>query len=139
MNPKATLNYRQRLKSRGLIEAVFKKGTAFNVFPFRVVVLFTALDMEASNAPFLQAGFSVSAKKFKKAVDRNRIKRLTKEAYRIQKHLLEQQLQQQKKYAAVFFIYTGKEKPGQALVKEKMGLILNKLIQLCSEKAATNT
>lgn len=139
MNPKASLHYRQRLKSRSLIESLLKKGTAFNIFPFRTIVLFTPVDNETPETAFLQAGFSVSARKFKKAVDRNRIKRLTKEAYRIQKHLLEEPLRQQKKQAVLFFIYTGKEKPELTLVKEKMDLILNKLIRLCSEKAASNT
>lgn len=82
----------------------------------------------------LQAGFTVSSKFFKKAVDRNRIKRITREAYRLQKEPLEAALYQHKKSLHVFLLFTGKELPEFALAKEKVGLILNKLIQQANEK-----
>lgn len=82
----------------------------------------------------LQAGFAVSSKFFKKAVDRNRIKRITREAYRLQKEPLEAALYQHKKGLHVFLLFTGKELPEFALAKEKVGLILNKLIQQANEK-----
>lgn len=82
----------------------------------------------------LQAGFTVSSKFFKKAVDRNRIKRITREAYRMQKETLADALYQQQKSLHLFFLFTGKELPEFALAKEKVGLILNKLIQQANEK-----
>jgi ribonuclease P protein component len=77
----------------------------------------------------LQAGFGASSRHFKKAVDRNRIKRLGREAYRLQKGPLLERLTGKGLSLAVFFIYTGKELPEYATVSEKIGVILQKLIR----------
>ncbi len=126
-----TLHKNQRLKSRKTIESLFKNGLVVNVFPYRVVY---RLDDWEAEQPFLQAGFSVSARKFKKAVERNRIKRLTREAYRLDKARLEQALQKSKKKMALFFIYTGAELPVFALCCDKISIIVNKLIRTVGEK-----
>lgn len=75
----------------------------------------------------LQAGFTVSARNFKKAVDRNRIKRLMRECYRLQKINLKISLEENKKELAVFFIYTGNEIPKYDEVFEKTGSALKRL------------
>ena len=80
-----------------------------------------------SQGPPLQAGFTVSARNFKKAVDRNRIKRLMRECYRLQKSNLKISLEQNKKALAVFFIYTGKEMPKFNEVFDKIGNALKRL------------
>ena len=77
----------------------------------------------------LQAGFGASSRHFKKAVDRNRIKRLGREAYRLQKGPLLQRLTEKGLSLAVFFIYTGRELPVYATVTEKIGVALQKLIK----------
>ena len=77
--------------------------------------------------PRLQAAFSVSTRHFKKAVDRNRIKRLLRETYRLHKHTLQQKLAEEDKNVAVFFIYTAKELPEYQVILEKMKLALGKL------------
>ena len=77
----------------------------------------------------LQAGFGASSRNFKKAVDRNRIKRLSREAYRLQKQPLLDRLQEKGLSLAVFFIYTGKELPDYRTVTEKIGVALQKLIR----------
>jgi len=77
----------------------------------------------------LQAGFGVSSRYFKKAVDRNRIKRLSREAYRLQKQPLFQRLEEKGLCLAVFFIYTGKDLPDHATVTHKIGVALEKLIK----------
>ena len=68
----------ERLKSRKQIEELFLSGNNFSQFPIRVSYQF-----EASEKPTFQIGVSASKKYFKKAVDRNRIKRLLRETYRI--------------------------------------------------------
>ncbi len=87
----------------------------------------------------LQAGFAVSSKLFKKAAARNRIKRLTKEAYRLQKAALATLLATNQQQMIVFFIYTGKEIPGMDIVKEKLDVILKKLLHIAHENHSSNT
>jgi ribonuclease P protein component len=87
----------------------------------------------------LQAGFGVSGRNFKRAVDRNRIKRLTREAYRLQKQILQDALAMNKIPLALFFIYTGKDLPDYKLVFEKMTLIIQKLSRLVNENNSPNT
>ena len=77
----------------------------------------------------LQAGFGAGSRYFKKAVDRNRIKRLSREAYRLQKQPLMDALAEKKRSMALFFVYTGKELPDHGTVKEKIGVLLQKLIK----------
>lgn len=91
------------------------------------------------NAPPLQTGFTASSRNFKKAVDRNRIKRLAREAYRLQKNDLQNQLIQQQKSLAVFIIYTGNQLPEYKLVFEKMGSALKRLIKMVHENTAADS
>ena len=117
-----------RLKSRKAIDIMFTKGKSFSNFPFRI------LWMNVENEDGLKAGFSASTKNFKKATDRNKIKRLMKEAYRLQKNDLAVQLSLNKKAINVFFIYTGKEVPTYDLIFEKMGNVLKRIIKLTDEQ-----
>jgi ribonuclease P protein component len=123
MAKKFTLKKDERLKRRKIIEQLFGEGKAFTTFPIRVQY---KLYQQVLTSP-LQAGFSASSRNFKKAVDRNRIKRLMREAYRLQKNPLKEALQTKQQQLALFFIYTGKELPDYKTVSEKMGVILNKL------------
>lgn len=77
----------------------------------------------------LQAGVGVSARNFKKAAERNRIKRLLREAYRMNKEALLSTASAQQKCAALFFLYTGKEMPEAGLINDKMRKALEKLGQ----------
>src|ERR1051325_6553304 len=94
-----TLGKQVRLKSRKSIEQLFVQGLKFNVGAFRVHY------MEVVNASSaLQFGVGVSAKNFKRAVDRNRIKRLTRESYRLQKKQLEEKIMNSRTQVNIFFI-----------------------------------
>lgn len=81
-------------------------------------------------AVHLQAGFTVSTRYFKNATDRNRMRRLLKEAYRLQKHQLQTTLEENNKALDVFFIYVGKELSAYDLICEKMNTALQRLIQI---------
>lgn len=122
----------ERLKSRKLIEQLFREGKSFSDFPLRMLYLL-------HNGIFpLQAGFGVSTKNFKKAVERNRVKRLMKEAYRLQKNSLAKKLDHQKKCMAVFFIYTGTTLPKFHEVSGKFYAALNRLEKIADETASSH-
>lgn len=97
-----TLGKSERLKSRKAIDKLFKNGKRFTVSPFRIFYCITKEDG-------LQFGAGASTSKFKRAVDRNKIKRLIREAYRLQKNSLQSLLQEKGKGLHIFFIYTEKE------------------------------
>ncbi|MBI5858974.1 MAG: ribonuclease P protein component [Sphingobacteriales bacterium] len=124
MKKKFTLGKTERLKSRKQIEQLFNEGKKFVQAPFRILYLFSGNEISS-----LQFAAGVSNKNFKRAVDRNRIKRLIKEAYRLQKISLQQKLKEQKKSLNLFFIYTGKEMPEYKPVFDIVGKVLDKLIK----------
>jgi ribonuclease P protein component len=125
ISEKYTLKKDERLKSRKIIQQLFKEGKSFSVFPFRVIYI-----EEANPETYLKAAFSVSSKNFKKAVDRNRIKRLMRECYRLQKKNLEKQLTENKKSLVIFLIYTKKELPEYQFVFEKMGTVIFRIKEI---------
>lgn len=83
-------------------------------------------------------GVSATKKHFKKAVDRNRIKRLLREAYRLQKQTVVETAKEKQLLAEVFFLYNGKELPAFDLIKNTVQSCLDKLQQniLAFEKPA---
>jgi ribonuclease P protein component len=117
-------NKKEKLKSRKLLDQLFTKGKSVSAFPLKV--FYGVLPAETTET--VQAGVGVSARNFTKAVDRNRIKRLLREVYRLNKTVLHDALHAEQKKAAVFFLYVGKEKPEFAPLNETMPLVLQKLI-----------
>lgn len=134
-----SLGKNERLKSRKLIDQLFSEGKHFVVAPYRVYYLLHNREF-TSISPFnMQFGIGVSGKNFKKAVDRNKIKRLSREAYRLQKNELSRILKAKNKHLTLFFIYTAKELPHFNTVMEKVKLILNKLAKLIDESNSSNS
>jgi len=72
---------KEKLKSQKLIEQLFSEGKSVSAFPLRMVYLKTEFDDDTQ----FKTGVSTSKRNFKKAVDRNHIKRLLREAYRLNK------------------------------------------------------
>jgi len=119
----------ERLKSRKQIDRLFAGGRGFSVFPVRVTYVFSR---EGESGP--KIGVTASKRAFKRATDRNRIKRLLREAYRLQKEDLQTALEAKGKSGAVFFLYTGKTIPPFQEVKATMAKCLKKLSVIASSE-----
>ncbi len=111
----------QKLKSRKLIDAVFKEGKSLSSFPLRISYL------QVYGEQHLQAGVGASKRFFPHAVDRNRIKRVMREAWRLQKNDLEKQLLENNIQLSVFINFTAKELPQKNTVALAMKKCLEKL------------
>jgi ribonuclease P protein component len=112
---------KQKLKSQKLIEKLFAEGHSVSVFPLRMIYLQTG----KSN----QVGVSVSKKNFKNAVDRNRIKRLLREAYRHNKKML---IDNNVSGYAFMILYIGKDLPDYKLLNSKSQVLLTKFLDSLS-------
>lgn len=106
---------KERLHSKKLIDALFSEGASFHLYPFTLKYLPNPVD----NAGCHQVLVSVSKKKFKRAVDRNRIKRMAKEAYRLNKHLyLSGTIDN--KFLLIGYIYMAKEIHSYEFIEKKL-------------------
>jgi ribonuclease P protein component len=112
-----------------VIDQLFCKGNSFSNFPFKVIWL------PENKEAVLQAAVGVSSRNFKKATDRNRIKRLMREAWRLQKNNLHDHLQEENKKLSVFILYIGKDIPEYELVFEKIGIIINRLMKFADAES----
>lgn len=97
------LHTSEKLKSRKQIELLFQKGSAVKAYP--LLLMYQVPDEPIKSAK-IQVGFSVSKKRFKRAVDRNRIKRLMREVYRLNQDQLKSNLEQP---LLLMLIYIGRE------------------------------
>ena len=99
---KNTYGTKEKLKSKTLIRTLFEEGTSVKAFPLRMVFLETPLPYPDIT---IQCGVSVSKRNHKLAVTRNRIKRLMREAYRLNKH----EIDKKGTTFAVLIIYTSRD------------------------------
>jgi len=115
----------EKLKSRKQIECLFAKGKSIAAFPVKVFYL----PIDHTPVHPVQVGVGVSARNFKKAVDRNTIKRRMREAYRLHKLPLHEHLVAQQKSVAVFILWIDKQMPTNAALQEMMPAVIEKLIK----------
>lgn len=121
-----TFKRAERLKSQTIIEQMFKQGQSFSHYPLRLV--WTVMEQRQSDFP-VQFALTVPKKKFKKAVQRNRIRRLMREAYRLNKHRLYQALQGAESQMALLVIYTGQEMLTFEEIEKAMQQMLRRFIK----------
>ncbi|MET2986568.1 ribonuclease P protein component [Aureibaculum conchae] len=117
-----TLKKEEKLKNKRLIETLFEEGKSLSKFPLRLVYL----QMEHSSNYPIQVAFSAPKRKFKKAVDRNRIKRLMREAYRKNKHLLHNGIEEKH---IIMFTYTDENELKYVEIEEKLIFLLKKFLE----------
>ncbi|HRI22429.1 MAG TPA: ribonuclease P protein component [Panacibacter sp.] len=125
----------EKTKSRKQVEQLFESGKSISVFPLKIFYMPVAEQMDFP----LKTGVSVSSRNFKKAVDRNRIKRLLREAYRTEKHVLIEKLEQSQQQLVCFIIYTGKTLPSLNDLQLKIKTVIKKLSETVDEKNPANT
>lgn len=127
---KQTLGKEERLKSRKLIGKLFEEGDSLKKFPIRLVYL----QAEHTSRYPVQTSFSVPKRNFKKAVDRNRIKRLLREAYRLEKEVIYEGVEM----PYIFMItFMGKKEPTFLEVQQKIREVLTLFIQEKTQKDGT--
>ena len=118
-----TLGKQERLKSKKLIEKLYSEGDSVKIFPLRMMYVQT---VHTSEFP-CQVGVSVAKRNYKLAVDRNRLKRLMRETYRLQKQIVYNNLDR----PYVFMIsYIGREE----IKYEDLYLKMEKLLTLFIDK-----
>ena len=121
---RSTFKKEEKLKKKKLIGQLFAQGRSLSAYPVKLIYLQTDHD-----SPYkIQTGVSVSKRNFKKAVDRNRIKRLLREVYRKNKYLIYES--EHTKKHIFMFIYVGKKEESYAVLEEKMKQLINKFLQL---------
>ena len=116
----------EKLKSKKSIELLFSEGKSVSKYPLRLVYAENTIEKEE----LIKFGVSVSKKYFKKAVDRNSLKRVLRECYRLNKHLLVDSIQ---KPMSLMFFYQSKEVLSYHEINEKTILLFEKFIEKTKE------
>ncbi|WP_372936907.1 ribonuclease P protein component [Seonamhaeicola sp.] len=120
-----TYGKKEKLKSKKLIDQMFTEGQSVSAFPLRLVYLETTFEENI----VAKTGVSVSKRHFKTAVDRNRIKRLLRESYRLNKATYFNNITTQ---YAFMILYIGKKKPTFLQVETSMNKVFEKFLNKIS-------
>ena len=123
-----------KIKSRKQTQHLFSTGQAINVFPIRLIYTIEPIEGTAANLSLtsvLQAGVGAPSRTFRKAVQRNRVKRLLREAYRLEKPNFISQAALDNKRVNLFFLYTDAlvltQVEIQGKLKEALSILVTKL------------
>lgn len=120
--PRHTFSREERLSSRKLLEKIIAEGTSVHTPPFRLSWIAAELK---SKFP-AQIAIAVPKRFFKRAVDRNRIKRLVREVYRKNKSGIYALLQSKQLQCAMLVVFSGRKVPEYAEVEKKFLLTLQR-------------
>lgn len=107
---------KEKLKSRKRIDYLFEAGNKVKRFP----VLMVYVARKEGEVGEIAVSFSVSKRRFRRAVDRNRVKRRMREAYRLNKHEFASVAQQAGVSFDVMFTFIGREMPVYSVLHEKI-------------------
>lgn len=112
----------EKLKSKRTIDLLFSEGKSVSKYPLRLVFV----ENPSEEKELIKMGVSVSKKYFKHAVDRNYFKRVLRECYRLNKHILIENIE--KPYAFMFF-YQSKDRLTYQEINEKTIQLFKKFIE----------
>jgi ribonuclease P protein component len=129
MHNKQTFKKSEKLCHKRLIQKLFTHGKSFYDHPFKVIYCYNFDPRQLMNTHPVRVLLTVSKKHFKKAVDRNRVKRLMRESYRKNKSQLYRTLTDRDKKLLLAIIFTGRELPRYADVEKKIIDINYRLIR----------
>lgn len=116
-----SLNKHEKLKGFKKIQGLFRAHHIEASFPIKAVFSFSLSEHEK-----ISAGFSVSKRKLNKAHDRNKVKRILRESYRLQKHMLLMN-KDNKHEISVMFIYLGGKSINLPMIQGKMEHLIGKI------------
>lgn len=122
---------KHKLKSKKSIDLLFSKGKSVSKYPLRLV--YAIADEKHMDGELMKMGVSVSKKYFKHAVDRNYFKRILRETYRLNQHLLREHLEQP--YNFMFF-YQTKDRLTYAEIEQKTVQLFEKWVLEIKNQAA---
>jgi ribonuclease P protein component len=121
-----TLSKKERIVSNLLIETLFGQGNSESLAAYPIRVIYTQIEQQQDCAP-VQILISVPKKRFKHAVDRNRVKRQVREAYRHHKQLLYNKVEEGKQLLVAFVWLSDKHMPSSE-VEKKIKMLLEKIV-----------
>ena len=124
-----SLSKKERLKSAKSLTRLFKEGKSFAVFPLRVYYLEVA---ETEDRTGIKGAFSVPKRLFRRAVDRNRLKRQMREAYRLNKSDLHSSALEHP--LDLILIYYGSEPLTYRSIEQATQHILTRLVKKLSNR-----
>jgi ribonuclease P protein component len=124
-----------KLCSKKVIEELFEDGLKIKQYPF--VIQYKYVDLPSQKN--FQIVCSVPKRIHKKAVTRNRIKRLMREVVRKKKYIIEESFPQNQKQLALFLIYTSKKEESYSYLLDKIELLFERLMNLKNEENTNNT
>ncbi|WP_115460738.1 ribonuclease P protein component [Winogradskyella aurantiaca] len=109
----------EKLKSKAQIDRLFAEGRSITVYPLKLIFTEATFDDKST----IKAAVSVSKRHHKKAVTRNKIKRLLREAYRLNKP---SDFNKTETGFALMILYLSKDQPSYELIHSKMTMLMAK-------------
>lgn len=129
-----TLSKQERLYKKKSIESLYALGKSIKTPA--IICLYHNAD-EPAEFP-AQALFTAPKRRFARAHDRNRIKRLMKEVYRKEKQILYDHLNNKGKQLTLAFIFTGNRIPDFEYVEQKIKHLIRQLISVTNQEQTTH-